>query len=662
MIINPSLHTIESISGHVGLDVETTGLKPWVDAVHSIAIATDKDKLYVIDVSAYDHDELAKSLQYMVNNSKLIMHNAKFDVGFLYGFFGVLARDVWCTQLAAQILYNGKLGIRFNLISVLKIFLDIDVMEDNHKKLMRELYMNHKPGEVLSKTMLEYVADDTRHLLPLMREQERLIEQDNMPKVIQLENLLVTALAKMEVDGCLIDREGWIKAIKEWEEREEVIISELDAELVKLSEDFPVLKQAFYTGTRKQATQFDIFGEKFDNTIDFPHLQYSSQAQVIGMLEDMGVEVPLKKVKDVEYQKASDSMKERMVKRKKYWYKKSVGEEPLQEYINENPDTILKPFYHKLLEYRQNGKLLSTYGEAFLENLDSNGRVHTQYTQCRTATGRLSSLAPNLQNIPSVVREFFIPSGDNTFITSDMNSAEVSIAGDYSKEKLLIDAVLHDEDLHSKMASGTFSILFGEEVVIDKSSDILSVGGHDFVKYDLRDIHKRVLFSKFYKGGAARIYTILAYYINLFHKGDARMKIARKISTAVDKALPRLTSYLSELIEIANETGQLRGTTLLNRVRYFGKDVYGEAANFPIQNTNAEAMKIALVNLFEYLDETGDGRLVLNVHDEVVVETTKEKAEKVGTEVAKIMGDSLGMFLEDIKGGASINIGHHWKK
>ena len=663
MYINPSLHQIESLEGVIGLDVETSGLNPWEDTIHSIAIATE-NRVFAIDVSAYDKEQLGESLKYMAARTRIVAHNAKFDIGFLYGFFGVLPKDVFCTFLASQIISNGNPFVRHNLVAVVHRYLNIDLMETDHKKLMRELYLQHRKGEPLSKSMLEYVVSDTKYLLPLMREQEKILKKEKLDVSMKVDNLLSPVLAKMEVDGCLVDDVGWHLLIDEWKEHQKELQVELDKELLRLSEYYPVLKQPFYTGDRNQVTrtQFDLFGNDDVEVLEGEHIQYASQSQVVDMLEAMEVDVPLKKMKPKDLEGKSSAYMDRLTKKGKVFYKKSLDEESLTEYINENPYTDMKKFFMLLLKQRQTTKLLSTYGEAFLDLLDANHHVHTRYTQCSTATGRLSSSGPNLQNIPPVVRGNFIPRKGHVFITSDMNSAEVCIAADYSKEQMLLDSQIHGEDLHSKLASKTFSIIFGCDVTIDKTQDVIKIGEHEFIKDDLRTAHKRVLFAKFYKGGAARIYTILSYYINLFHSGKSKMSVARQISTSIDKLMPKLTEFLSNLIEEANTKGELRGTKQINRRRYFDGDVYGEAANFPIQNTNAEAMKIALVNLFEYLEDTGLGRLVLTVHDEVVVETTPDVAEKVGTKVASIMSHALDIFLEDIEGGASINIGMHWKK
>ena len=107
----------------------------------------------------------------------------------------------------------------------------------------------------------------------------------------------------------------------------------------------------------------------------------------------------------------------------------------------------------------------------------------------------------------------------------------------------------------------------------------------------------------------------------------------------------------------------MRSSPLIKRRRFFDGNQYGEAANFPIQGTNAEAMKIALIRVDDYLAENPDinGHLVLNVHDEVVVELPKSQ-QNVANNIKQIMADSLGLFLQVVPGEASVKVLKHWEK
>ncbi len=260
------------------------------------------------------------------------------------------------------------------------------------------------------------------------------------------------------------------------------------------------------------------------------------------------------------------------------------------------------------------------------------------------------------------IRSFFLPDEGHLMITSDMDGAEVRVAADYSQEPKLVKSILNDEDLHSKLASVSYSIIFGTEVTISKTKVPINVESYTFISKTLRDTHKSVLFAKFYKGGAKRVYDVLSEYINLFHRGAVTKEIAAKISTAMDKELPKLSKYLTSLINQAKKVGFLIGSKL-GRIRYFNKEtVFGDAANFPIQNTNAEAMKIALIKADKYFTENDLGRIVLNVHDELVSSIKEELAESTAPEIKRIMASSLQWFLKTIPGDASVSISKHWKK
>jgi DNA polymerase I len=342
--------------------------------------------------------------------------------------------------------------------------------------------------------------------------------------------------------------------------------------------------------------------------------------------------------------------------------KESAGEDALLTYLTEHPRCQLRNFIDILLKYREYGKLISTYGEDFLLKLDEHSYIHTEYSQCFTATGRLGSSNPNLQNIPAnELRSMFIPDEDHVMVTCDMEGAEARIAGDFSGEEELVNSFIKKEDLHSKLASKSYSIIFGKATKVSKTQTPMKVKDQEFIPQELRDTHKSVLFAKFYKGGAKRVYEVLAEYINLFHEGDDRMHIARRISQTIDKTLPTLSAYLSSLIDEAKSTGILRANKL-GRIRWFDKDVYGEAANYPIQGTNADAMKIALVRLDDFFKETGYGRIVLTVHDEVVCSVMREHKELCAEKIHTIMYEALGYFLTVIPGGASVKIENYWKK
>ena len=244
-----------------------------------------------------------------------------------------------------------------------------------------------------------------------------------------------------------------------------------------------------------------------------------------------------------------------------------------------------------------------------------------------------------------------------------MASAEVRIAADYSGDPLLLDSLLKGTDMHSELASTAFSVICGEPVVISNSSTPTLIGGKEYIAKELRQANKTVVFAKFYKAGAKRVYSCLAEYINALHPPDERLLVAKRISRALDEKMPVLNKYLTSLIDKAHTDGYLR-TSSLGRIRYFNDNSYGECANAPIQGTNAEAIKIAMVRLFKAFNNlihTG-ARIVGNVHDEVIVECRAEYAEEIAKITQTIVAESLGYFLTKVTGEASVEINDHWKK
>lgn len=650
MIINPPILT--SLSPIVGIDLETSGVNPWEHDILLISITNSLGQTYVLETKKYTHERLVDIFERLQKTSLVIGQNIKFDVGFIFIKYGVLLHKVWDTMLVSQICTNGK-PFRYTLPEIINRELGIPTIDTDMKKYYQKSFIGMRPDSIFTKAQLEYAASDTHYLLDLYKVQKENVERLGLDNIVKLEHKLLPVLTKMEVTGCRINVDGWRDAINnQWDKTRLSYIEKLDGELLYVCENLnnKTIAKKYFGKPRKRAefTAYDLFGENKTIVSETNCINYASSAQILDIFTILSL--PLPTVKD------GDKIKP------------SAGADALGIYITEYPTTPLRNFISLLLKFREYEKLLSTYGNSFLDQLDKDGYIHTTYSQCFTKTGRLSSRSPNLQNIPATdlkkdgydIRQYFLADPGHVMITCDMQGAEVRIAADYSGEQKLIDSILKDEDLHSSLASKSFSIIFGEKVKIDKSDKVIEVGAFKFKSRELRDRHKSVLFAKFYKGGAKRVYEVLSEYINLYHQ-EKQLDIADKISKAIDKLLPKLSKYLTEQITIAQDMGELRGSKL-GRVRYFDENVYGEAANYPIQNTNAEALKIAMINIDKYFVEKGFGRLVMNIHDEVVCSVEKEHAEEAAQFIKKTMAESLGWFLNIVPGDASVEINEHWKK
>lgn len=650
-VLNPKLSDI-ILTPKLGFDLETSGLMPYKDIIVVISLSNEKGDTYLLQPSKYAISDLKTFLERITRECLIIGHNLKFDFSFIYYWYGVLPTNFWDTQLASQICRNGiKLPHRHNLAAVLSDYLKIEVIETAYKKYLQKSFIGLSERSTLSSEQLNYAAGDTHYLIELYRLQALHVKELELGAIIRLEIALLPVLTKIEVIGCRIDRDKWLYTARhEWQKLLTEYEDSLDLEIRNLAKNNTRIPKGYLRSRRRETIRvLDIFGgvTQISNE-NLANINYGSSDQIVKLFDVLGEPIP--QVKD-------DKTGE---------LKNSVGEDALLTYIAEYPRTKMRGFIELLLKYREFGKLISTYGEEFLAKLDGKGYIHTEYTQCFTNTGRLSSKSPNLQNIPSTelekdgynIRQYFIPDPDEVWITADMEAAEVRIAADYSGDEMLSDSLMKDLDLHSILSSGSYSIIFGQDVVISKSKEKIKIKDKEFVLQTLRDTHKSVLFAKFYKGGAKRVYEVLAEYINLFNRNG--MKIAERISKLVDSKLPRLSAYLSSLIDEARNKGFLRGSKL-GRIRYFDKlTVYGDAANFPIQNTNGEAMKIALIRMDRYFTETGYGRILMTVHDEMSVSARKDKAEEVAEMLKKVMADALGWFLGTIPGKSSVSIGENW--
>lgn len=587
IIQNPKTVELTSI---IALDLETTGVKPWQDKIDLIAIRTEAN-LYVLEADKYSLEFLIDLFKEIESRCLVVGHNIKFDMGFILYHYGVLLTKLHCTQVTAQIIENGYQRQRdFDLASVLERYLHVYHKDSEkvvvgkkrdgtpkyttRKALFQKSFIDPELGPIYRTTpkirekQIAYAVEDVEHLHGLYYEQLERIQAKNLDQVYRLEHTVMPVICKMEIGGCYIDKKPWEELIHSvWIPEQKQLKNQLDNEVDRLLEgrDFKYRTH----GKILETTQFDLFGASAVSTKqEVDSLNYDSQEQILELIEFLGQPLPLNEEGEP-----------------------STEEGVLNVYLTENSSTTLSHFIDTLLKYRQISKLISTYGIEMLAKLDRNGYIHTLYTQTQTNTGRASSKSPNLQNIPRPpkndptkdIRRFFIASPGNVLITCDMDAAEVRIAADYSNEPLLVDSLLKGVDMHSELASVSYSILFDRPVVISKSTEPLIIDAKSYIPSELRDVHKSVTFAKFYKGGAKRVYGVLSEYINAHQPADKRGAISKKISDAFDEKVPVLSKYLSDKITEAQEKGTLIGSKL-GRIRYFKRDVYGQAANYPIQN------------------------------------------------------------------------------
>ena len=310
----------------------------------------------------------------------------------------------------------------------------------------------------------------------------------------------------------------------------------------------------------------------------------------------------------------------------------------------------LHPAVELILEYRALTKLKSTYCDGLIKLADENGRIHTSFNQTVTATGRLSSTEPNLQNIPvrtklgREIRKFFIAGSQKdrgaqtkALIDADYSQIELRILAHISGDKTLIDAFRNNTDIHRLTASQVFGVP-EEEVSVEMRSSAKAVNFG--IVYGISD------FSLSEDIGVS-VYEARRYIEGYFAK------------------YPGVKKFMEHVVESAKETGYVK--TVLNRIRYIPElrmgnknmAAFGEriARNTPIQGSAADIIKLAMIACDRRLKrEKLKSRLILQVHDELIFEAEREECEITARLVKEEMENAYKMdvpLVADIKSGAN---------
>jgi len=295
-----------------------------------------------------------------------------------------------------------------------------------------------------------------------------------------------------------------------------------------------------------------------------------------------------------------------------------------------------------LLQYREVYKLYSTYIDPLLKlaKADAKSRIHTSFIQTGTATGRLSSRNPNLQNIPArselglKIREAFVADEGKKLIGIDYSQIELRLLAHFSKDAILLDAFNHDKDIHMQTAIA----LFGEEEAAAK-----------------RSVAKTVNFGLLYGMGQKKLSDTLGI----------TTKEAKAIIEKYFESFPSVKGYFRTVVENSKEDGYVQ--TLLKRRRYFDyanatpmfKAAYErESVNSLFQGSASDLIKLSMNEIHTLIEkENLDAKMLLQIHDELIFEVDADKAQEIGERFKTIMESVMEL---NIPLKASMNIGDNW--
>lgn len=538
-------------------DTETTGLDPITSAVVGMSFAAEPFIAWYVPFTSLSAEAKAEYC------------------AVLKALFGNAAITKIGQNIKFDIMVLNRLGIevRGHKIDTMLLHYLIDSESRHNMNFLAERYLSYEPIAIESligkgakqltmdmvnvERVAEYAAEDADVTLRLKEVLYREVEKLAMTDLYhRIEEPMIDVLAAMELEGVHIDTAA------------------LDRYAVELRE----MLQRLENEVRELA------GE--------PDLNINSSRQLGEVL----------------FAKLRITDKPKMTKTKQF----STEEEYLQTFAHDYP------IVSKILEYRGVKKLLSTYVEALPELVNPiTGRIHTSYNQAVTATGRLSSTNPNLQNIPirddlgKPIRAAFVAADEeHTLVAADYSQIELRLMAHLSGDKALIEAFHAGEDIHSATAARLFH-----------------KGANEVTSAERRQ-------AKTANFGI--IYGISAF--GLAQRLDIANREAKELITNYFESYPEVKAYMDNAVAHATEAGYVETMfgrrRILHDINSSNRTVRGlaerNAINAPIQGSAADIMKLAMVEIFRRFRAEGiRSKMIMQVHDEVVIDTLNSELDKV---------------------------------
>ena len=586
----------------LGVDTETEGKDFTRKKVVMFQIGT-KDVQYVIDTRYQGIEPLIPILE--DPNIVKIFHNIKFDYKFIKAQWGANIANPYDTMLAEGVLNCGRIAVGYSLNALTQRYLGKEL-----NKEVRNKFIN-LDGVPFNSEQIMYGAEDVEHLLDIRAIQLKEIEKHGLEKVLDLENNVALAFADIEYNGMYFNSEKWLNIANDYEDIVRTMESELD-DLIKALELNKFIKKSF---------QADLFIPAEDiRKID---IKWSSPTQALKVFKEYGLDI--EKVNAFELSKYKD-----------------------------------RKLVSKYLKYKENQKVVSTYGKSFLKYVMKDGKVRTSFWQIlntgRVSSGMKSDNKPNMQNIPAdnKFRNCFHARDGYTLVSVDYSGQELGIIASGSKDPVWMKARKEEADLHSICADMVFKDKWRQADADEKKR--------------LRTMIKTINFG-------------LAY-------GMSKFKLSDTLQIPVDEAdalikqyfteFPKIGGFLNSLGNYGKFYGNIRTFRPYRRIRWFEdwnkgltlkKDfkvlgaIERASKNTPIQGTGADMIKLAMVKIRDYIKENNfPAYLVTQVHDEIGIEVKEERAEEWAQIQCRLMREAGAEIIPDFPMGVDYTISKEWCK
>ncbi len=601
----------------------------YVETVEQLNFALDeleKEKVVGVDVESNSLDSYNGFLiTIQISNASMcyIFDARKLDLGSYPRFKNFLEN-----KTIIKIFHNGKFDYKFikNLLNIscenifdtmlAEVVLNSGIgkglysLKDLVKKYTnvdlvketRDTFVRFTKSTILNENQLKYAAIDVLIMFPLFEQQLEQLRKENLVNIAKLEFAVTRVVGDMELTGIFIDKVKWMEIINNLQKNRDILAAKFQE----------TIKPYYF------ASAIDLFGNHQDL------INVNSNSQLMDLfINRLKLNIP------------------------------STGDAILASV--DHPVAVL------LREYRKYEKLVSAFGVSLLEKINSKtGRIHPDFNQLGAATGRFSCNRPNLQQIPrnseeAPFRTCFNPKPGYKLVVADYSAFEMRILAELSQDQKMIKAINDDLDIHSYTAA----LMFGKEY------------SKDFKKLypELRQIAKPIGFGLMYGMGPSGLANRLSMEMGKVVTKEQGEDYQKRYFASY----PSVQKFLEKMGKDAVRNGW--SSTPAGRKRWYHKPeandpdyrslvgrIEREAKNHPIQGTNADAVKYALVFISERLKKEGiDGAITHTVHDEIVTEVRNDQAEEWAVIQSEEMVRAGKLFIKSVKVVSEPFVGDVWE-
>lgn len=628
----------------VELDTETMGLDPYTKELLTVQLGCAEFQV-VIDCTSVD---IHLFKEYMESPQRMFLGwNIKFDLKFLY-HQRIVPLRVYDSYLAEKLLWLGyPAGMHEMSLKAASInYLGVDMDKSVRGKIIQT---------GLTEDVIVYAAGDVSYLGKIRDKQLVELEKKGLLKAIDFENEFVKCLAYIEYCGAKLD-------VDKWKIKMATNLNNLEKYEAELNE---WVEESEYSS---KYCSVNIQGDLFNGFDTKPrcHINWTSSQQVIPLFEELGLNL-------------------KVLDKKTKHYKKSVDIKVVEPQASKSP---LIPIY---IKYKKAAIIVNTFGQKFLNLINPvTGRIHANFNQLGTDTGRLSSTEPNLQNLPhdAQTRACFVSDKGNRWISADYSGQESYLMASMANDEAMLEELTNGSgDLHSLTAKMVFQQIPRDMPLKDIKKNFkdlrqeakgyefcFNYGGQDSTlirNYGLDAKRAKEIYENYMSGFAGlkryqdfrRVDVMRKGYILLSkitgHKAyiydydELKMQMEKQDD-------PDFWAYYREMKQENPECDTVQGVRRLARRKAESEK---QSINYPIQAAGALCFKLASIKLFNWLLKNGllfKVKYCIPVHDEINLEAPDEISEEVADILVKCMVSAGKPFCTRAHLGADVEIGDHW--